>query len=205
MYQQSAGRTLGGGVAHSVSLTSMSAPATGDVKKGRRSPVWLGVPSLAALLAWGPIAPAAAQPSACADAPASSEAGLVSMRSKHPVADTISRFEAAVQAKEWVVFAALDHAAAANAVGLQLRPRTVILFGNPRAGTLMMQTNPTLAIDLPLRALVWQDNDGTVWLTYNSAAYLASETCPRHGLHMSGEARGKIDLLLADIGRIATE
>jgi uncharacterized protein (DUF302 family) len=127
------------------------------------------------------------------------------LQSAHPVDETVSRFEVAVKEHSWTVLATIDHSAAAAAVGLQLRPRTVIFFGNPRSGTSMMQRSPTLAIDLPLRALVWQDDDGRVWLTYNSVDFLASEICARHRVSLSPEARGKIDLLLAQVAQKATE
>jgi uncharacterized protein (DUF302 family) len=82
-----------------------------------------------------------------------------------------------------MVFTELDHAAAAKRFGLDLLPRTVIVFGNPKLGTPVMKKTSLLAIDVPPKALVWQDDDGKVWLTYNSAEYLNSTIYPRHGLH----------------------
>src|SRR3954454_7496820 len=102
----------------------------------------------------------------------SSDAGLITKQSKHSVTQTVEKFESAVNAKSangWMVFTELDHAAAAEEDGLKLRPRTVIVFGNPKAGTPSMQKQPTVAIDVPLKALVWEDDQGKVWLTYNSA------------------------------------
>jgi uncharacterized protein (DUF302 family) len=81
-----------------------------------------------------------------------------------------------------MVFTEIDHAAAAKKFGLDMRPRTVIVFGNPKFGTPVMQKTPTLAIDVPPKALVWQDDDGKVWLTYNSAEYLGKTIYARHGL-----------------------
>src|ERR1700681_2107385 len=96
------------------------------------------------------------------------EAGLVTMPSKYSVAQTIQRFEAAIRKKSdqgWMIFTELDHAAAAEKNGLKLLARTVIVFGNPRLGTPAMQKAATLAIDVPPKALVWQDDQEKVWLS----------------------------------------
>jgi uncharacterized protein (DUF302 family) len=95
--------------------------------------------------------------------------GLITKRSKYSVQETVERFENAIKTKGFMVFTEVDHAAAATKDGLDLRPRTVIVFGNPKLGTGPMQKFPTLAIDVPPKALVWQDDQGAVWLTYNSA------------------------------------
>ena len=87
----------------------------------------------------------------------SAASGLITKPSKYSVQETLERFETAIKAQGWVVFTELDHAAAAAQAGLALRSRTVIVFGNPKVGTLLMQQAPTLAIDVPLKALVWQD------------------------------------------------
>ncbi len=92
--------------------------------------------------------------------------GLITKRSKYSVQETIERFENAIKTKGFMVFTEVDHAAAATKYGLELRPRTVIIFGNPKLGTGPMQKFPTLAIDVPPKALVWQDDQGSVWLTY---------------------------------------
>jgi uncharacterized protein (DUF302 family) len=94
--------------------------------------------------------------------------GLMTVASNNSVAETIQRFEDAIKSKGWMVFTRLDHAAAAEKYEQKLLPRTVIVFGNPRTGTANMVTAPTLAIDLPPKALVWQDDQGKVWLSYNS-------------------------------------
>jgi uncharacterized protein (DUF302 family) len=109
-------------------------------------------------------------------------AGLITKPSKHSVLETISRFEAAVKAKGWVVFTEIDHAAAATKAGVELRPRTVIIFGNPKLGSPRMQEYPTLAIDNPPKALVWEDDQGKVWLSFNSAEYLLGYIYSRHGV-----------------------
>ena len=132
-------------------------------------------------------------------------AGLVTRRSSRTVADTIQRFEAVVRDKGWVVFTRIDHAAAAEQAGQQLRPRTVVVFGNPRIGTAPMQRAATLAIDVPLRALVWEDDAGAVWLTHTSGEHIARAVYPRHGLSMSPEVRGSIDRFLDEVVRQATE
>lgn len=111
--------------------------------------------------------------------------GLVTVQSHYSVKETVARFEAAVRAKEslgFMVFTEIDHAAAAKKFGLTMRPRTVIIFGNPKLGTPVMVNTPTLAIDVPPKALVWEDNEGKVWLTYNSAEYLGNVIYARHGL-----------------------
>jgi uncharacterized protein (DUF302 family) len=108
--------------------------------------------------------------------------GLVTVQSKYSVADTVKRFEDAVTAAGWMVFARLDHAAAAEKYEQKLLPRTVVVYGNPATGTANMVTAPTLAIDIPPRALVWQDEQGKVWLSYNSATYLVGTIYARHGV-----------------------
>jgi uncharacterized protein (DUF302 family) len=120
-----------------------------------------------------------------ANAAIGADAGLITKQSRYSVRETVERFEAAVKAKEangFMVFTELDHAAAAKKFGLDMLPRTVIVFGNPKFGTPVMKKTPLLAIDVPPKALVWQDDEGKVWLTYNSAEYLGSTIYPRHGL-----------------------
>jgi uncharacterized protein (DUF302 family) len=126
----------------------------------------------------------------------SAASGLITKPSKYSVQETIERFETAIQAQGGVVFMELDHAAAAAQAGLALHPRTVIVFGNPKFGTPLMQQAPTLAIDAPLKALVWQDEQGQVWLTYNSSAYMGICIYPRHGLTVSADALKHMEQLL---------
>jgi uncharacterized protein (DUF302 family) len=97
---------------------------------------------------------------------------LTTVRSAFGVEESVDRIERAIAAAGMKVFARLDQAAEARAVGLDLRPATLVLFGNPKAGTPLMVARPTVAIDLPLKALVWQDDRGATWLTYNSPALL---------------------------------
>jgi uncharacterized protein (DUF302 family) len=109
------------------------------------------------------------------------EDGLITVASNAPVGETIHRLVETVTAAGMRVFARIDHAAGAAEVGMQLRPTEVVLFGHPRGGTPLMQDRQTVGIDLPLKALAWEDEDGRVWLTVNDPQWLVR----RHGL---GEA-----------------
>ena len=116
--------------------------------------------------------------------PAYADDGLITKPSKYSVTETISRFESAVKSNEskgFVVFTEIDHAAAGKKFGIDMRPRTVVIFGNPKLGTPMMAKTPLLAIDNPPKALVWEDDQGEVWLSYNSADYIYKTIYPRHG------------------------
>ena len=138
----------------------------------------------------------------------SADSGLITKESKHSVSETVQRFEAAVNAKSangWMVFTEIDHAAAAEKYGLKLLPRTVVVFGNPKLGTPGMQKAPTVAIDVPLKALVWEDDQGKVWLTYNSAEYLQNYVYPRHGLPSNLDAAKAIGGVLAVFAQQAAE
>ena len=104
--------------------------------------------------------------------------GLTTLPSSHGPKETMNRFEADVKAKGMTVFARIDHAAGAAAAGLPLRPTELLIFGNAKAGTPLMQSVQTIGIDLPLKALVWQDGSGKTWLSYNDPGWLAK----RHGL-----------------------
>ena len=110
--------------------------------------------------------------------------GLITKPSKYSVEETVARFEAAVKQREaagFMVFTEIDHAAAAKKFGLDMRPRMVIVFGNPKLGTPTMVKTPLLAIDVPPKALVWEDDQGRVWLSYNSSDYLSNTIYKRHG------------------------
>jgi uncharacterized protein (DUF302 family) len=110
--------------------------------------------------------------------------GLITMRSSYGPKDTMNRLEAEVKAKGMTVFARIDHAAGATEVGLSLRPTELLIFGNARAGTPLMQSTQMIGIDLPLKVLVWQDEGGNTWLSYNDPSWLAK----RHGLGHEVEA-----------------
>jgi uncharacterized protein (DUF302 family) len=140
--------------------------------------------------------------------PTFANGGLITKASKYTVQETIERFEAAIKSKTaagWVIFSRIDHAAAAKDAGLEMRPRTVIVFGNPKAGTPQMTKSATLAIDLPMKALVWQDDQDRVWLTYNSSQYSATEIYPRHGLSVPDEAVKMLEKFLADASDHSTQ
>lgn len=104
--------------------------------------------------------------------------GLVTVPSSFGVADTIKRLEVLLKEKGIIVFARIDHQAEAAKTGLVMRGSQLLIFGNPKAATPLMKEVPTTAIDLPLKALAWEDDDGKVWLSYNRPDYLKQ----RHGL-----------------------
>lgn len=104
--------------------------------------------------------------------------GLVTKPSKYAVAETVSRLEDVLKSKGVTVFARVDHSGDAQKAGLSMRPTQLLIFGNPKAGTPVMNAAPTAAIDLPLKALVWEDAEGKVWVAHNSADYVAQ----RHGI-----------------------
>jgi uncharacterized protein (DUF302 family) len=124
--------------------------------------------------------------------------GLTTIPSSYGPKDTMNRLEAAVNAKGMTIFARIDHAAGASAAGLSLRPTEVLIFGNAKGGTPLMQSVQTIGLDLPLKALVWQDISGKTWLSYNDPAWLAK----RHGL--SGEAEAAVGIITAALHAVAT-
>ena len=98
--------------------------------------------------------------------------GIVHLRSPYPVLETLQRLEKLVAAKGLTIFARVHHSDEAAKAGLEMRPTELLLFGSPQSGTPLMIASPALAIDLPLKALAWQDAEGIVWLSYNSPEYL---------------------------------
>lgn len=104
--------------------------------------------------------------------------GIIAKPSKYSVPETINRLEAAAKAKGIVVFARIDHSGEAEKIGMSLRPTQLLILGNPKGGTPLMAAAPSLAIDLPMKVLAWQDADGKVWVGYNDPGYLKK----RHGL-----------------------
>lgn len=131
-----------------------------------------------------------------------SDDGLVTVASKHSVKDSLDRLEAALRAKGVTIFARIDHAAGAASVGLPLRPTELIIFGNPKAGTPLMQANQTAGLDLPLKVLAWEDGAGKVWLTYNELHWLAC----RHKLGGAADpAVEALGLVLAKVAEDAAE
>ena len=125
--------------------------------------------------------------------------GLRVMASLHGPVETLDRLEAAVTRHGMTIFARIDHGAAAEKVGMELKATVVVLFGNPRAGTPSMQATRTLAIDLPLRALIWQDDKGATWIAYNDAAWLFR----RHGIANDGTSDVMNDVLASIAGEAA--
>jgi uncharacterized protein (DUF302 family) len=129
-----------------------------------------------------------------------SDDGLVSVRSVHSVPDTIDRLASTGTSRGMTVFARIDHAANAAQVGMELRPTQLLIFGNPVGGTPLMQDRQTAGIDLPLRALAWEDAAGTVWLTYDDPRWLAR----RHGLGAaSAKAVAAIEVGMASVVKAA--
>ncbi|MBQ0742218.1 MAG: DUF302 domain-containing protein [Pseudomonas sp.] len=104
--------------------------------------------------------------------PAFATEGLISVKSPYPVAETLDRMEAGAEKRGLKVFARIDHAAGAASIGETLRPTELLIFGNPKGGTPVMQCAQTAGIELPLKALAWEDEQGQVWLGYNDPAYL---------------------------------
>lgn len=100
--------------------------------------------------------------------------GIVSKASPYPVAETLARLEAAIQARGMRIFALVDHSGEAERAGLTMQPAKLLIFGAPKGGTPLMVASPLLALDLPLKALVWQDASGAVWVSYNNTSYLAA-------------------------------
>lgn len=103
--------------------------------------------------------------------------GIRDYVSKYSVSETLDRLESLVRDKGMTVFARIDHASGAHGVGLELRPTELLIFGNPKVGTLLMQSNQLAGIDLPVKALAWEDADGTVRLSVNAASYLVDRHC----------------------------
>jgi len=123
--------------------------------------------------------------------------GLTTIASDYGPKETMDRLEAEIKAKGITVFARIDHAAGAAQAGLSLRPTEVLIFGNAKAGTPLMQADQTMGIDLPLKALVWQDADGKVWLSYNEPGWLAT----RHRLPAATKAT--VDAMTGGLGALA--
>jgi uncharacterized protein (DUF302 family) len=123
--------------------------------------------------------------------------GLKVSRSRHGPQETLDRFEVAIARYGMTIFARIDHGAAAAKAGLELRPTVVLIFGNARAGTPLMQMAPTIAIDLPLKAVVWQDEANATWLGYNDPVWISR----RHGLVYDRS----IDLVIEGLAAIANE
>jgi uncharacterized protein (DUF302 family) len=128
--------------------------------------------------------------------------GLITIASSFGPEETADRLESEITARGMTVFARVDHAAGAAQVGMSLRPTELLIFGNAKGGTPLMQSDQAVGIDLPLKALVWEDVTGKTWVSYNDPQWIAK----RHGL--AGDANRVIDALaatLAAVARAATE
>ena len=125
--------------------------------------------------------------------------GLVTQKSPHGVKDTIDRFEAAAKMRGLIVFLRVDHAAGAKKIGKDLRPTELLVFGNPQGGTPLMECAQSAGIDLPLKALAWQDGSGQVWLAYNAPQFLAE----RHGASDCGAVVQNLTKALAGLAQEA--
>jgi uncharacterized protein (DUF302 family) len=101
-----------------------------------------------------------------------SNKGIVDIRSNHSVGQTVERLKGILEAKGITLFALVDHSGEAEKAGMKMPPTKLLIFGSPKAGTPVMLAAPSIAIDLPLKILVWEDSDGAVWVSYNSAVYL---------------------------------
>jgi uncharacterized protein (DUF302 family) len=123
--------------------------------------------------------------------------GIVHQPSHHSVDETLAKLQALLQAKGVAVFALVDHSGEAAKVGMKMRPTKLLIFGNPKAGTPLMLAAPSVAIDLPLKILIWEDDQGKVWVSYNSTEYLAE----RH--HLPPDLTQNIAIVANLAGNIA--
>ena len=126
--------------------------------------------------------------------------GMVSVKSVHTVSVTADRLENALKNKGMTVFTRINHAAGAEKVGKTLRPTELVIFGNPKIGTPLMQCSQSIAIDLPQKALIWEDEQGAVWLSYNDPQYLAK----RHNTQGCDEVLKKVTNALGNFAKKAT-
>lgn len=128
------------------------------------------------------------------------DSGLISVQSSHDVKATADRLESALREKGMTVFIRINHAEGARKIGASLRPTQLLIFGNPNVGTPLMQCGQSVAIDLPQKALIWEDEVGQVWLSYNDPKYIAN----RHGLTGCTEVIKRIEEALSNFAKMAT-
>ena len=126
--------------------------------------------------------------------------GIITIPSANSVDVTIDRMEAAIKGKGLHVFARINHYQNALDMGLDMRPNTVLIFGSPKIGAPIMSESPTIGLDVPVKALAWQDKDGNVFLSYNDPAYLKE----RHGIEKATMPLGKMAKALAGLSAHAT-
>ena len=127
--------------------------------------------------------------------------GLVTVESAHDVPTTVDRLVTAAEAKGLTIFARIDHAAGAEEVGMELPPMQLVIFGTAKVGTPLMQCDRTAGIDLPLKALIWEDSAGEVWFSYNTPDYLAR----RHGITEMKELVQKMESALSSFAKVAPQ
>jgi uncharacterized protein (DUF302 family) len=122
--------------------------------------------------------------------------GIVNKPSNHSVDDTLGKLQNILEAKGIAVFALIDHSGEAAKVGMKMRPTKLLIFGNPKGGTPLMLAAPSIAIDLPVKILIWEDDQEKVWVSYNTTEYLAE----RHGLPLQlAQNIGFIEALASNI------
>jgi len=136
----------------------------------------------------------------CSTPAVADDNGLISTKSAYSVETTADRLEHALLAKGMTVFARINHAEGAKKIGKSLRSTEVIIFGNPKIGTRLMQCAQSVAIDLPQKALIWEDASAQVWLTYNAPEYLLK----RHGIKGCDKVIHKITNALSNFAKAAT-
>jgi uncharacterized protein (DUF302 family) len=128
-------------------------------------------------------------------------AGMIKIKSTHSVSETIDRLQSVLTKKGMTIFKRINHTAGASKVGMQIRPTELLIFGNPKVGTPLMQCSQTMALDLPQKALAYKDINGQVWLAYNNPAYMAK----RHNIHGCKKAIQKVSNALAKFVNAATK
>ncbi|MGM0768397.1 MAG: DUF302 domain-containing protein [Pseudomonadota bacterium] len=133
--------------------------------------------------------------------PALAAEGMVTVKSSHSVEATADKLESVLKEKGMTVMARVNHQQGASKAGLELRPTEVVIFGNPKVGTPLMQCAQSVAIDLPQKALIWEDEQGATWLGYNDPGYLKS----RHGIEGCDEVLAKVNGALSGFAKAATE
>ena len=126
--------------------------------------------------------------------------GLITVKSPHDVATTVEKLVAVLESKGMNVFGQVNHGAGAKKAGLELRPTELVIFGNPKVGTPLMLCSQSIAIDLPQKMLAWEDEDGTVYLSYNDPMHLKS----RHATEGCDEVLGKVSGALENFAAAAT-
>jgi uncharacterized protein (DUF302 family) len=127
--------------------------------------------------------------------------GMTRVKSAHSVTVTIDKLESALKNKGMAIFKRVPHSASAAKVGLELRETELLIFGNPKIGTLLMQCQQSAALDLPMKALAYKDENGQVWLAYNDPQYIAN----RHHVDGCQKVIGKMTKALANFSKAATQ